>query len=62
MTEQLQWVETLVDWTCDICNNTLKKPQQVAQTHRHTDGHRDLMTESAQWAGSVKISICIQTI
>ena len=23
-------------------------------TNRHTDGHRDSMTESAQWADSVK--------
>ena len=23
-------------------------------TYRHTDGHRDSMTESAQWANSVK--------
>ena len=25
------------------------------QTHRHTDGHGDSMTESAQWANSVKM-------
>ena len=25
------------------------------QTHRRTDGHRDSMTESAQWANSVKM-------
>ena len=27
------------------------------QTDRQTDGHRDSMTESAQWADSVKTSI-----
>ena len=26
------------------------------QIHTHTDGHRDSMTESAQWADSVKHS------
>ena len=28
------------------------------QTHRQTDGHRDYMTELAQWADSVKIQLC----
>ena len=27
----------------------------MSQTDRHTDRHRDSMTESAQWANSVKI-------
>ena len=27
----------------------------MAHTDRHTDGHRDSKTESAQWADSVKI-------
>ena len=29
------------------------------QTDRQTDGHRDSMTESAQWADSVKIRILL---
>ena len=34
-----------------------EKKQKVAQTdrHTHTDGHRDLNTESAEWADSVKM-------
>ena len=32
--------------------NRMKRDKQ---THRHTDGHRDSMIESAQWADSMKI-------
>ena len=31
--------------------------QTHKQTNRHTDGHRDYLTESAQWADSVKKKI-----
>ena len=30
----------------------------MAQTHKKTDGHGDSMTESVQWANSVKILNC----
>ena len=33
----------------------LKKSHEKGQTDRHTDGHRDSMIESAQWADSMEI-------
>ena len=36
--------------------------QTDRQTDRHTDGHCDSITESAQWADSVKIYIYLFTI
>ena len=35
----------------------LKKLHPMAQIDRHAEGHGDSMTESAQWADSVKMLI-----
>ena len=45
-------------WSCDLWANERpkKKLHLKAQTDRQTDGHGDSMTESAQWADSVKSS------
>ena len=41
-------------WSCDLCAN--KRPQNsLTVKGGHTDGHRKSMTESAQWADSVKL-------
>ena len=43
-------------WSCDLRANERpkKKLHVMAQTDRQTNGHGDSMTESAQWADSVK--------
>ena len=41
--------------------NTHKKWQRHTETHTQTDEHRDLETESAQWADSVKINVSLST-
>ena len=38
-----------------------KKWHRHTETHTQTDGHRDLETESAQWADSVKINVSLST-
>ena len=43
-------------WSCDLWAN--ERPQNkfhLEGTDKHTHGHRDSLTESAQWANSVKI-------
>ena len=47
-------------WSCDLWANErpgkkLHGEGTDTQTNRQTDGYRDSMTESAQWAESVKI-------
>ena len=48
-------------WSCDLWRRPLQWKEMSSsqgtdvQTYRQTHGHRDSMTESAQWADSVKI-------
>ena len=51
-------------WSCDLWANEMPQKklhgegtdrQTNRQTDKQTDGHRDTMTESAQWADSVNI-------
>ena len=46
-------------WSCDLWanerpGNKLRLEGTCMHAYIHTDGHRDSMTESAQWADSVK--------
>ena len=38
----------------------LKRSQNLLNTDKHTDGHCDLETESAQWAVAVKSRVVLQ--
>ena len=43
--------------TCGPMRGLEKNCMGRGQTNKSTDGHRDSMTESAQWADSVKITL-----
>ena len=68
MTESAQWADSMKrrrkkkngGWEEGRCEEDLSNERKGllhrGQTYRHTHGHCDSMTESAQWADSVKIT------
>ena len=53
----LNFVDTKKSRIRETLNLSTDGDQTDRQTHIHTDGHGDSMTESAQWVDSVKLPI-----